>query len=145
MNTATTGRRRIHMTIMDMGMVMDISMVSVVLYFIVFGVVWCGVMIGSVFKACRNVQWVFFCAVSVFIQQFHSYFSFIDSNFWILCPCCLLLATCYWLRTRLYWRTPSPLPSDEHCDHSDHEKESHDHSRWVTFKATITRHEFVRA
>lgn len=81
MNTATTGRRRIHMTIMDMGMVMDISMVSVVLYFIVFGVVWCGVMIGSVFKACRNVQWVFFCAVSVFIQQFHSYFSFIDSNF----------------------------------------------------------------
>ena len=29
------------MTIMDMGMVMDISMVSVVLYFIVFGVVWC--------------------------------------------------------------------------------------------------------
>lgn len=45
MNTATTGRRRIHMTIMDMGMVMvmdmdismvmvmDISMVSVLMYF----------------------------------------------------------------------------------------------------------------
>ena len=116
---------------------------------IVFYCFWCGVVSWSDLFSKHAEMYsgfsfvLFLFSSSNFIHTFLS--SILIFEFYVHVVCCLLLAIDYVPGTRLYWRTPSPLPSDEHCDHSDHEKESHDHSRWVTFKATITRHEFVRA